>query len=97
MNSTSMANSAVQQRSAVRWCVELEREGVRLAQKIQVGPCIPVGKQLKKAKVCPTSGSTWRVSYLVHDHRASSRAVLGPRCHALAHSVEARRVAHTVH
>ena len=36
-------------------------KGVRLAQKIQVGPCIPVGVQLDKAAVGPTSGSTWRI------------------------------------
>jgi hypothetical protein len=38
--------------------------GVRLAQKMPVGPCIPVGAQRQKAGVGPTSGPTWRVSHL---------------------------------
>ena len=38
--------------------------GVRLAQKMQVGPCIPVIIQLQKAEVGPTSGPTWRLSHL---------------------------------
>jgi hypothetical protein len=33
-------------------------KGVRSAQKMQVGPCIPVGMQLEKAEVGPTSGPT---------------------------------------
>ena len=45
---------------------------------MQVGPCIPVGIQLEKAAVGPTSGPTWRLSHLVlvharadqHDHDA---------------------------
>ena len=41
---------------------------VRLAQKMQVGPCIPVGIQLLKAAVGPTSGPTWRLSHLVSWH-----------------------------
>ena len=32
---------------------------------MQVGPCIPVGIQTEKAKVCPTPGPTWRLSHLV--------------------------------
>jgi hypothetical protein len=36
-----------------------------LAQKMQVGPCIPGGVQLEKAAVGPTSGPTWRLSHLV--------------------------------
>jgi hypothetical protein len=39
-------------------------KGVRLAQKMQVGPCIPVGIQLFKAEVGPTSGPTRRLSHL---------------------------------
>jgi hypothetical protein len=31
---------------------------------MQVGPCIHVGIQLEKAEVGPTSGPTWRLSYL---------------------------------
>jgi hypothetical protein len=38
--------------------LEQERTGVRLAQEIQVVPCIPVGMQLGKAEVGPTSGPT---------------------------------------
>ena len=38
-------------------------KGVRLAQNMQVGPCIPVGIQLQKAEVGPTSGQTWRLSH----------------------------------
>jgi hypothetical protein len=34
-------------------------EGVRSAQKMQVEPRIPVGIQLRKAAVGPTSGPTW--------------------------------------
>jgi hypothetical protein len=37
-------------------------KGVRLAQKMRVGPCIPAGIQLEKAGVGPTSGPTWRLS-----------------------------------
>ena len=40
-------------------------KGVRLAQKMQVGPCIPVGTQLYKAEIGPTSGPTWLLSHLV--------------------------------
>ena len=40
-------------------------KGVRLAQKMQVGPCIPVGIQLQKTAVNPTSGPTRRLSHLV--------------------------------
>ena len=38
-------------------------KGVRLAQKMQVGPCISVGIQLEKTEVGPTSGPTWRLSH----------------------------------
>jgi hypothetical protein len=39
-------------------------KGVRLAQKMQVGPCILVGGiQLRKAEVGPTSGPTWHISH----------------------------------
>jgi hypothetical protein len=37
-------------------------KSVRLAQKMQVGPCIPVGIRLQKAEVGPTSGPTWCLS-----------------------------------
>ena len=39
-------------------------KGVRLAQKMQVGPCVPVGIQLEKTEVGPTSGPSWRLSHL---------------------------------
>jgi hypothetical protein len=38
---------------------------VRLAQKLHFGPCIPVGIQVQKAEVGPTSGPTWRLSHSV--------------------------------
>jgi hypothetical protein len=37
----------------------LSEEGVRLAETMHVGPCIPVGRQLEKAEVGPTSGPTF--------------------------------------
>jgi hypothetical protein len=42
----------------------IEQQGVRLAQTIQVGPCIPVGILLQKAEAGPTSGPTRRLSHL---------------------------------
>ena len=39
-------------------------KGVRLAQNVQVGPCIPVRIQLETAEVGPTSGPTRRLSHL---------------------------------
>jgi hypothetical protein len=53
----------------------LEREkGLRLAQKMRVGPCILAEIHLKKAEVGPTSGPTRHLSYLVplHARRRSS-------------------------
>jgi hypothetical protein len=41
-----------------------------LVQKMQVGQCIPVGIQLGKAEVGPTSGPTWR---LFHSMASPSR------------------------
>ena len=41
----------------------LGEKGVRLAQKMQVGPCISAGTQLERAEVCPTSGPTRRLSH----------------------------------
>ena len=38
-------------------------KGVKLAQKMQVGPRIPAGLQLEKAEVGPTSRPTWRLSH----------------------------------
>jgi hypothetical protein len=43
----------------------LGTKGVGLAQK-QVGPCIPVGRQLQKTEVGPTSVPTWRLSQSSH-------------------------------
>ena len=34
-----------------------------MAQQMQVGPCIPMGIQLEKTEVGPTSGPTWRLSH----------------------------------
>ena len=48
---------------------ETSENGVRLAQKMQVGPCISVGTQLLRAAVGPTSGPTWRLSHSVHTRR----------------------------
>jgi hypothetical protein len=49
--------------------------GVRLARKVQVGPCILVGTQLE---VGPTSKPTWRLSHYRSDctspHQPSARA-----------------------
>jgi hypothetical protein len=42
-------------------------KGVRLEQKIHVGPCIPVITQLEKAEVGSTSGPARRLSRLVTD------------------------------
>ena len=39
-------------------------EAVRFAQKMQVGPWIPMEIQLQRAEVGPTSGPTWRRSRL---------------------------------
>ena len=39
------------------------RKVVRLAQNMQVDPCIPLGIQLSKAEVGPTSGPTWRLPH----------------------------------
>ena len=36
-------------------------KGVRSAQKVQAGPCHPVGMQLQKAGAGPTSGPAWRL------------------------------------
>ena len=51
------------QLEALPQAVHLGEKGVRLAQKLQVGPCIPVGTQLEKAEVGPASGPTWRLSH----------------------------------
>jgi hypothetical protein len=45
-------------------CGRCREKCVRLAQNIQVGPCISVGIQLEKAEVGPASGPTWRLSHL---------------------------------
>jgi hypothetical protein len=39
-------------------------KGVRLAQKMQVGPCILVGIQQYMPKLAQTSGPTWRLAHL---------------------------------
>ena len=52
--------------------VAVSKKGVRLAQKMQVGPYVPVGIQLLKDEVGPTSGPTWRLSHL-----SGNRGVVG--------------------
>ena len=47
--------------ASLRFAVFSEK-GLRLAQKMQVGPRYLVGVQLKKAEVGPNSGPTWRLS-----------------------------------
>jgi hypothetical protein len=47
-----------------RAACRLSEKGVRLAQKIQVAPCIPVGTLQWKAEVGPASGPAWRLSHL---------------------------------
>ena len=39
-------------------------KGVRLAHKMHVGPCTPVGTRLEKVEVCLTSEPTGRLSHL---------------------------------
>jgi hypothetical protein len=43
--------------------VHLGEQGVRPAQKTEVGPRIPVGVQLEKTEVGPTPGPTWRLAH----------------------------------
>jgi hypothetical protein len=50
----------------------LSETAIRLAQNVQVGPCIPVGKQLEKAEVGPTSRPTWR---LPHSSRVGANVI----------------------
>ena len=42
--------------------VLMKRELCQVAQKMQAGPCIPVGIHLEEAEVGPTSGPTCRLS-----------------------------------
>ena len=54
-------------------CQRCSEKGVRLTQKMQVGPCITVGVQLQRAGVGPTFGPTRRLS---HSRGARSNSVL---------------------
>ena len=63
-------------------------KGVRLAQTMQVVPCIPVGIQLEEAEVGPTSGPTWCLS---HFGTELVRRPLGHQAGALL-EVELKRV-----
>ena len=45
------------------WYGIISEKGVRLAQKTQVGPRIPVGRPLEKTEGGPSSGPTWRLSH----------------------------------
>ena len=65
--------------------VPLSEKGVRLAQKMKVGPCIPVGMQLYKAEVGQTSGPTWHLSHLGDLDRHRPRRVI--RLHVERHEV----------
>ena len=56
----------------------LSEQGVRLAQKMQVGPCIPVEVQLEKAEVGPASGPTWHLSHSANPTRAGAQAAPQP-------------------
>ena len=61
-----------------------------MAQKMQVGPCIPVGIQRQKAEVGPASGPTWRVPHLlilVVDRRVRRAGQDPGRAHVLRDSV----------
>ena len=74
-------------------------QGVRLAQSTQVGPCIPVGIQLYRADVGPTSGPTRCLSHFrrggeperflvkAADHLAQSDTIIwaesGSNCHKI--------------
>ena len=58
-------------------------EGVRLAQKMRTGPCIPALTQLPKAEVGPASGPTRRLSHLGgRGQRLARRLVLRGGAHA---------------
>ena len=58
-------------------------KGVRSAQKMQVGPCIPVGIQLEQAEDGPTSGPAWHLSHL-NSASLSARAAAAPAATAAA-------------
>jgi hypothetical protein len=49
-------------------------KGVRLAQKLKVGPCISVVIQLFEAEVGPTSGPTWCLSHLQREAAMQAEA-----------------------
>ena len=51
----------------------LRKNGVRLAQKMHVGPRIPVGVQRERAGVGPASGPTRRLSHLGRDELVDAR------------------------
>ena len=73
--------------SFARWLLPLREKGLRLAQQMQVGPCMPVGTQLQTAAVGPTSVPTGRLSHFDHvPHRPV--AAVAARHHAQAAVVD---------
>ena len=65
----------------------LGEKGVRLAQKMHVGPCTPAGTRLQKAGVGPTSAATRRHAHFGDELRCAARQlqrrrVLGGAGHA---------------
>jgi hypothetical protein len=44
---------------------------------MQIGPCVPVGIQLEKAEVGPSSGRTWRLSHMMRKHAARAQVKVG--------------------
>ena len=55
--------------------IDCSENGVRLAQNMQVGPCIPAGTQLGKAEVGPASGPTRRRSLSPVNWKASLKGI----------------------
>jgi hypothetical protein len=53
----------------------LSEKGVRLAQKVQVGPCIHVGIQLEKAEVGPISRPTLHAADILLEYHQNYTAV----------------------
>ena len=47
---------------------------------MQVGPCIPMGTQVQKAEVGPTSGPTWRLSHFVEGPQLFAQLRPGHLC-----------------
>jgi hypothetical protein len=67
-------------------------KGVRLAQNMQVGPCIPVGIQLENAEVGPISGPTRRLSHFSGRGRGRGLLEAAPCRATVRHGHERARV-----